>query len=202
MEIAYRAQFAGVKVGLGVTSNKTTTTSSTVSSTNKQQGYLLGLGYGAGPISVDLAYAGGKRSVQNAGGVTTIDGKVSDLALGLSYDLGFAKPYVVAEEAKSTNNLATSGSLMSLKSRAIELGSTFKFGAFNPYVLVSTGKLTEDYGVATATGKTSGWQVGSTYDLSKRTYVYAAFGQDKIKDDNAAQNTKNSGFGLGVVHQF
>ena len=48
----------------------------------------------------------------------------------------------------------------------------------------------------------SAWQIGTTYNLSTRTFVYAAFGEDQRDNANGTNNVKRDGFALGLVHNF
>jgi len=83
-------------------------------------------------------------------------------------------------------------------------------GAFTPYVLFGNGKIKgHANNVLNNERKTSAFQVGTTYALSKRTYVYGAVGQQKntqqLNAATAAANRtaiKESGYKLGLVHSF
>jgi predicted porin len=158
--------------------------------------YILAAGYDNGPLSALVAVGGGKNVVLPA----NTGGKVSDVGFGLNYDLGIAVPYFQYEQVK-VSGIPGPGYR---KVRAFEVGSKFPLGAFTPYVTLSSGKISTDAG---ASGKIRGFQLGTTYDISKRTYAYAAFGTDKNTQTNVAAGstaalTKNTGYALGLVHSF
>lgn len=196
--IGYRSpSFGGLDFRIGTTHEKTTTSVGAVSTTNKTSGYIGGVGYTNGPISALLALGQGKQTV----GAAT--GKVNDVAFAASYNLGMAVPYFQFESAKGTNTVVAG----EVKTTGYELGSKFPLGAFTPYVSVSGGKIkTTPTGLATSEVKIRGFQLGTTYDLSKRTYVYAAAGSDKNVAAALVGGTgteiKRTGFALGLVHNF
>jgi predicted porin len=59
---------------------------------------------------------------------------------------------------------------------------------------------------ATTTGNADlrGWQLGSTYDFSKRTTAYAIYGTQNVKGKDAAVGTKieSIGYTVGMRHSF
>jgi predicted porin len=57
---------------------------------------------------------------------------------------------------------------------------------------------------ANANASVSGYQLGARYDLSKRTAVYAIYGQQEIKSEvtNSAAKVESDGMAVGVRHSF
>ncbi len=201
--VAYRSpSFGGVVVAVGLTNQSTKTTVGAATTDAKTSGNSVAATYNAGPLSVHAVAASAKQTA------TPVTGKQSTNGVAVSYDIGMAKPYFVLETGKTTPSTAAAGT--NTKYSAWELGATFPMGAFTPYVLFGSGKIKDaTTGVAVVdTTKTSAFQVGTTYALSKRTYVYGALGQTKAKDATAgvaAANigaVKESGYKLGLVHQF
>ena len=201
--IAYRSpSFGGVVVAVGLTNESTKTTVGTVTTTAKTSGNSVAATYNAGPLSVHAVAASAKQTA------TPVTGKQTTNGFAVSYDIGMAKPYFQYETGKTTPSTAVAGT--NTKYNAWELGSTFPMGAFTPYVTLGQGKIKDaTNGVAVVdTAKTSAFQVGTTYALSKRTYVYGAVGQFKVKEttSNVAaalrEASKTSGYKLGLVHQF
>ena len=163
---------------------------------SKTTGFIAAVGYDNGPLSALVAIGNGKNLVLPAGTGT----KANDLGFGLSYDLGVAVPYFQYEQVKSS--LVPGPGYT--KVRAFEVGSKFPMGAFTPYITLSSGKSKTDAG---ALDKFRGFQIGTTYDISKRTYVYGALGSDKKSQSTVAAGTtgtltKNTGYALGLVHSF
>ncbi|UUZ62777.1 porin [Polaromonas sp. P1-6] len=202
--IGYRSpSFGGLDLRIQTTHEKT----EVAGVVNKTTGYIAGAGYNNGPVSALLALGQAKGQAPAVVGppaVAATNGKVSDVAFAVSYNLGVAVPYFQFENSKLENNLVAG---QEVKSRSYELGSKFPMGAFTPYITVSGGKIktTPAAGLATAERKARGVQIGTTYDLSKRTYVYAAAGQDKniaAALAGGVGDTKRTGYALGLVHNF
>jgi predicted porin len=201
--IAYRSpSFGGVVVAVGLTNESTQTTVGTVTTDAKTSGNSVAATYSAGPLSVHAVAASAKRTA------TPVTGKQSTNGVAVSYDIGMAKPYFMIETGKATADTTASGT--NTKYSAWELGATFPMGAFTPYVLFGNGKIKgQTNNVLDNERKTSAFQVGTTYALSKRTYVYGAVGQQKntqqLNAATAAANRtaiKESGYKLGLVHSF
>ena len=84
-------------------------------------------------------------------------------------------------------------------------------GAFTPYILFASNKFTPaatggftNTGLtlnAAQTTKVNAFQLGTKYDLSKRTFVYGGFGSSK-STVNTVNEVKSTGYGLGLVHNF
>ena len=185
--VAYSGAFGPVSVSLGLHSQKN------VAATTKTSGSIIGLGYVDGPITARLAIGNAKSSNSVTG---TLNGKNSDVVVGGSYNLGMAVPYAVYETVKLT---VPGGNI---KADAFEVGARFPMGALTPYVLVATGNHKAD---GDKIAKSTGFQLGTTYDLSKRTYLYTAVGQDKVKgvdDGPVGASSKRNSFIAGLVHQF
>ena len=198
--IGYRSPvFAGGFQGMiGTTATKTEVTAGAAPTVvTDSKGLIAGIGYNNGPLSALVAVGAGKLRTP-----LVADAKLREANLSVSYNFGMAVPYLQLQQGKSTNNLAAPGS-REQKVRAMELGAKFPLGAFTPYALVAAGKTTgAAAGIAT---KTRAYQIGTTYDLSKRTYAYLSLGQDKISNSAvglAGDVSKNRGYALGLVHNF
>ncbi len=230
--IAYRSpSFGGAVVAVGVFSENSETQNSTgvVTANAKTQGTSLAVSYNAGPISAHAVTASAKGRTLAAAVAANVpgtvgfdatkaatfgsaavdtDAKQTTSGFAVSYDIGMAKPYFAMETGKTTP--AVSAVSTNTKYNAWELGATFPMGAFTPYVLIGQGKIKGlNAGVENSQRKTSAFQVGTTYALSKRTYVYGAVGQQKDTQQlNAATlpanrtAKKESGYKLGLVHSF
>lgn len=182
--------FSGMTASLGLSQEKTSTGNTKL---NKTDGVIASLAYAAGPLNARLAFGQGKASLKTTA-TNLSSSKTTDTAFAVSYDLGMAVPYLQHETTKVTlSSLGGTASNGVLKSSATEIGSKFPMGAFTPYVTLSSGNL--NFGGEKT--KTSAFQIGTTYDLSKRTSLYAAVGQLKLKDVS-----KTNGYKVGLVHQF
>ena len=198
---------------------------------SKASGFIGSIVYANGPINVLTAYGAGKSKasapavgavavtqigfvqpatpVFNLGSpavaATSTEGNIKDFGLKASYNFGMAVPYFMFEnaEVKSTN-LISGLSAGGRTSRGFEIGSTFPMGAFTPFVLFANNKLTPitAAGVSGPVTKTNAFQLGSRYDLSRRTFVYGGFGSSKDTTANSTVQVKSTGYALGLVHNF
>jgi predicted porin len=190
--IGYRTPNMGGFTGsIGVSQEKTSTDNTSLAKTN---GFILSAAYANGPLNALLAFGQGKGDSKSTATNLT-SGKTTDVGFGVSYDLGVAVPYIQFERTKAQiNNLLGAAVDGDFTTRATEIGAKFPLGAFTPYVTFGGGKIGDDV-------KTSAFQIGTTYDISKRTYLYAATGNFKIKEDGS-NSIKTTGYKLGLVHSF
>ena len=168
---------------------------STGAATNKVNGMIGSLAYAAGPLNARLAFGQGKASLASTAADLS-SSKASDTAFAVSYNLGVAVPYLQHETTKTTltslgGTALTAGNV--IKSAATEVGAKFPMGALTPYITMGSGKLKFDGDEI----KTSSFQIGTTYDLSKRTSVYAAAGTIKLKEVQ-----KTNGYKVGLIQNF
>jgi predicted porin len=163
-----------------------------VTANQKLSGSILGAEYANGPLTVKVGYGSAKVSeeVTNVGNF----GKVTDTAIGASYDLGVAVAHVAYETNKATTQAAGFD-----KATGTEFSVKFPMGALTPYVSIASGNFKDETGKF---AKTSAYQLGVNYDLSKRTSFYATLGQDKIKAVAENSNEKRTGYSAGIVHMF
>ncbi len=158
----------------------------------------LGLNYANGPLTVKAATESIKLTALSytapgaAAAATLSDALATRKAnsIGASYDLGVAKVMALSTSAKA-GSAADAG-----KVTTTNFGVSAPVGAVTLNATVSNGKYI-DGGAAAV--KTSGYQVGANYSLSKRTTAYALMGQGKNK---AATATKHDTFAVGVRHTF
>jgi len=137
--------------------------------------------YGGGPIYAGLGY-----EKINDGPAAFADNSVVNL--GFSYDFGFIKPILYFASAKT-------GVGATLKSRDTMFGLTapiaggklkFAYNRMDPNTALDNDLQTKI-------------SVGYDYPLSKRTNVYADFGQGK---SDVVGVTTNRAFALGMKHTF
>jgi len=155
--------------------------------TNKFQGGRLG--YGAGPLDVSVAYS------QTGEGT-----KFKDTTIGGSYNFGVAKLYAFYDQKKAGSNKYVTYSL----SAGVPLGQ----GEFR----VAYAKGNRSGGTA-AQNASDAKLFGAEYiyNLSKRTALYAQYGQLKnegasnlsvVLTETTAAGTKSTGYGAGIRHSF
>ena len=157
----------------------------------------LGLNYANGPLTVKAATESIKLTALSytapgAAAATLSDALATRKAnsIGASYDLGVAKLMAVSTSAKA-GSAADNG-----KVTTTNFGVSVPMGAVTLNATASNGKYV-DGGAASV--KTSGFQAGANYSLSKRTTAYALLGTGKNK---ATTETKHDTFAIGVRHTF
>jgi len=207
--IAYKSpEFNGFSFGLGLSQVKTTAAGTT---TKNDRAREFSLNYENGPLTA-MAVFGNAKSVfvegreTYYGDVDLVNPKLTSSAFQVSYDLGFAVPYVIYARDKQTTDAVTgdvTANSSSAKQTGFEIGSSFPMGSFTPFVTVSRAKAkTTVNGVELADRiKESGNQVGVTYDLSKRTMLYAVASNAKYKlGGTTVAKDKETAF--GIIHSF
>ena len=146
------------------------------------------VGYDSKPLNVRLAY----YEKNNTGDTASLKSTM----LAANYDLEFAKIYAA---------FADNDWVGQTKTRNYLIGATVPFGA---HKFIASYIRADGRGVYAANDADQ-WGIGYTYSLSKRTNLYAAYGQ--IGNDGAAtytvgnnseNGTTNKAFNLGVRHVF
>jgi predicted porin len=146
------------------------------------------VGYDSKPLNVRLAYYEKNNLADTASLKSTM--------LAANYDLEFAKIYAA---------FADNDWVGQTKTRNYLIGATVPFGA---HKFIASYIRADGRGVYAANDADQ-WGLGYTYSLSKRTNLYAAYGQ--ISNDGAAaytvgnnseNGTSNKAFNLGVRHVF
>ncbi len=139
--------------------------------------------YANGPLLVGYAFQQEKQAATAAG-----QDKNKYNLIGASYDFGVVKLLGSYNQAKNDT----------FKDKEGQIGVVVPFGA----AAVSAGyarSKSEGNGVE-RTGK--GYSILGTYDLSKRTRLYAGAQSTKAFILNASAETKQTVYGLGVRHSF
>jgi predicted porin len=144
--------------------------------------------YAAGPLLVGYAHQEEKLA-QAALTAAQVTNKY-DL-LGASYDFGVAKLTGSYNQAKDGTS----------KDKEYQVGVSVPFGAFAVAAGYSNAK-SERGGFADLEGE--GYTLVGTYDLSKRTTVYAGYKNTEVESraTNGVSETESSVFALGVRHTF
>lgn len=186
--------FSG-SVVYGFGEDKTATASASNSSS-------IQLKYANGPLLVGYAYqrekeaigstmfsgATGGPAVGATPGIAVADSRKYNL-LGATYDFGVVK--LVGSYNTAKNN--------TLKDKEYQIGLSAPFGAAT--VAIGYERAKSEGGGSTNKGK--GYSLLGTYDLSKRTTLYAGYINTKVESGvNAATTSKRSLLATGVRHTF
>ena len=168
--------FSGA-VSYALGENKTATT-------NARNVYAFNVQYAGGPLYVGYAYQNDKKNVTP--GIATKHNLIN-----ATYDLGVAKLLASYRNVKNTD-------LGDDKENTVQIGVDVPVGAS---LVVSTGFAranAENAGVADR--KSTGFALGASYSLSKRTSVYTGFNLTEIKQ--ASVKEKGNLYSVGIRHAF
>ena len=126
--------------------------------------------------------------------------------VGATYDFGILKAYAQWVGRKIQNDYVTSATVGAgdqLNRNAQQIGvRSYITPTIESWASIGTGKIKATQGAATS--NFVGWQLGSNYYLSKRTNVYAIYGQSNTSSssDVAGSNSGANQYALGVRHTF
>ncbi len=234
--LSYAAKFGSVEAGIGAmydTKKEVNAENGNYYLDTQRSGVIGMVRYAEGPLSVGLALGAGKMTTRH----TTLDGKltsnpkpdpkakgaavlfdlygftarVTDVALGGSYDFGIAKPWVLYQQVttKRTLNGVVDPSFK-VQNRAFEVGASAPLGTsgVTAWASVAMGKSTNQrvgWGE-----KQNGFELGAKYALSKRTSLNAAFNSSTVKMqqknsagvETSSKKTTNNRFVATVAHTF
>jgi predicted porin len=193
--------------------NQTTSGTSQTGGNNNQNGYQLALDYVFQKANVQASYASftsenpyavGADAVNTTNNVawgTGLQGNnVKDVQtlITASYDFGILKAYAGWTDRKVTSTLNSNGYL---KRSAQEIGlRSFITPKIEGWASVGNGRY-NSFGVNQPTANITGYQAGANYWMSKRTNLYAIYGQ------NGTSSTTNGSFNvnqysIGARHTF
>ena len=180
--------FGGVSgaVVYGLGENKTADLSAT-------KNVSLHIKYAAGPLLVGYAYqAEDSRKLAATAPVTPADINTAKNKYNLfagSYDFGVAKLVAGYNQAKSG----------ATKDKEYQLGVSVPVGGA---AAIAAGMSKSKSEVAGNNNDGTGYSLVGTYNLSKRTTLYAGYENTKVESVNSTTTTKVSNFATGVRHTF
>jgi predicted porin len=204
----------------------TTNTDSKDGATNTQNGngYLLGLLYADGPLSLGVALQSVKTvdalaapaTVSTAANLTissitglpvtaTSDAQRDITVLGGSYDLGVAKLFAEFATIKNTDNItATKTTKKTYESIGVDVPFT---SAITGFVQLTAGTNDSSASATGASVNVSGYNLGGKYFLSKTTYAYLSVGELKLAEGTTATGAdvigaKTDQYTIGLVKAF
>ena len=131
--------------------------------------------------------------------------------VGATYDFGILKAYgqwvgrkIQEDAAQTTSNgttAVTAGEQLNRNAQQIGVRS-FITPTVEGWASIGTGRMKATYGAATL--NFTGWQAGSNYYLSKRTNLYAIYGQTQTSTTSAVAGAGSSAnnYAVGLRHTF
>jgi predicted porin len=191
-----------------VTSGANSAIVSTSGDAAQGKGYGLSGIYAAGPLVAGVAY----QSVSNPGAVVSgislvtdsndtlagfglVSEEVKVWVAGASYDFGVAKASLAYSDLTDKQKDGSAD----VKSKGYNLSVAVPFGATT--VAANLGRATlEQAGIFD--GDITGYQLLASYALSKRTNVYATYGNDKLDISGEGEVLKRTSTAVGIRHTF
>ena len=163
---------------------------------------------GAVPAAWNQAQGAGATAAP-AGANSATNTTDNQLFVGATYDFGILKAYANYVSRKATS---TASSNYYLKRSAEQIGvRSYITPTIEGWASAGLGRFTE-FGSGTPTQNFNAWQLGSNYYLSKRTNLYAIYGQTLASNGSGTftagstvQTTRSSGasnYAIGVRHTF
>jgi predicted porin len=223
-------KFAGFSAGAMYTlNNKNTTETGTVAApvggNENANGWGLNADFTYNKFYVTAAYQALKQltTASNVGAVTTtntvpwtgaqpsslvsgsgLNVQDNQFLAGATYDFGILKAYAQYVSRKATSTISSN---YYVKRSAEQIGvRSYITPAVEAWASAGLGRYTA-FGVGQPTANFNGWQLGSNYYLSKRTNLYAIYGQQLFSNANAGTGygTVSAGannYAIGVRHTF
>jgi predicted porin len=125
---------------------------------------------------------------------------MNDTYAGAVYDFGILKGYLAWSNRKLTGGL-NSNQYINRSAQQIGVRS-FITPTIEGWASIGNGRY-KAFGEGSPTANFNAWQLGSNYLLSKRTNLYAIYGQSLTSSTSAqTQGAAGSQFALGVRHTF
>jgi len=141
-------------------------------------------------------------SISSQGALAAVNAQDNQMYFGGMYDFGVLKAYIGYMDRKITSNL-NSNIYVNRSAQQIGVrGNLTK--TVEGWASVGTGRF-NSAGASAPTVNFNGWQLGSNYWLSKRTNLYAIYGQEQTSNSNVAGQNANYGvsnYAVGVRHTF
>jgi predicted porin len=188
-------------------------TSSNIYGTNNYNGYGVSVDYTWQKLYATVAYNSIKQEQDFVGQTPTTAAlpgtealgtqtnvKLNDTYAGATYDFGILKGYLAWSNRKATGGL---NSNQYLNRNAQQIGvRSFITPTIEGWASVGNGRY-QAFGSNQPTANFNAWQLGSNYLLSKRTNLYAIYGQTLSSSTSSqTQGAAASQFAMGVRHTF
>ena len=206
-------KFAGFSLGAMYTRNgSTVSNTNTTAVTNNWTGWGLKADYTWQKLYATLAYSSLKQEQTNtsAAPVATFPGTAATNGsntnttdnswyAGATYDFGILKGYLAYVNQKQSSNY-NSNTYYSRTAQQIGVRS-YITPVIEGWASIGNGRINLSGNVAPTTNFNA-WQLGSNYYLSKRTNLYAIYGQSISSGTVSVSGGAGSGYALGLRHTF
>lgn len=214
-------KFAGFGVNAmyvnnGSNANQSTTAAATTGGSDNFSGWGLSADYTWQKLYATAAYSSLKQEQTNTSsapvatlpgtatggnGVAATNPNTTDNSwyLGATYDFGILKGYLAYVNQKQTSNY-NNNNYYSRTAQQIGVRS-YITPVVEGWASIGNGRINLSGNVAPTTNFNA-WQLGSNYYLSKRTNLYAIYGQSISSGTVTTSGGAGSGYALGLRHTF
>jgi predicted porin len=187
-----------------------TQTSALGGGTTNATGYGIGVDYNWNKLLLTANYQSAKNettssaatfSISSAGVLVQTNATDNQSYFGAMYDFGILKAYAGYVNRKVTSNLNSNLYLQRSAQQIGVRGNLTK--VIESWASVGTGRFNA-VGATSPTINFNAFQLGSNYWLSKRTNLYAIYGQEQTSNSNVGTNANYSlsNYAIGVRHTF
>jgi predicted porin len=184
--------FNGFTVKAQFGQDKTEDNGSTTASLSDATIQNFGLDYAAGKFAFAIARDVAEIETRAAVSATASTAKRTTDMAGASYDFGVAKAFLAYTDVK----WSVTGGTEDLKLDDVSAGVKVPFGKVELVATYSDGAVKSGADKA----DTKGYQLQANYNLSKRTKVFAMYGDSEMK--LADRKLTLDGYAVGVQHSF
>jgi predicted porin len=199
-------------VNNGSDSTQTTTAAATTGGNNNFSGWGLAADYTWKKLYATAAYTSFKQEQTNtsaapvatfpgtaSGGATNTNTTDNSWFLGTTYDFGILKGYLQYVNQKQSSNY-NNNTYYSRTAQQLGVRS-YITPVVEGWASIGNGRINLS-GNAAPTTNFNAWQLGSNYYLSKRTNLYAIYGQSISSGTVTVSGGAGSGYALGLRHTF
>lgn len=189
----------------GATTQNFTAGNSLTASTSDNGKFAISLDYMNGPLNVDLIYQSqlNVQTAYNNAAALTQGSDINEWYIGAGFDFKVVKIMGSYQQLQNKNNAA---SLNNFDAKVWTVGAIVPVGAAGKVRLeYGSGSMDQNYttGIPVANqrnGTSSGYALGYTHDLSKRTMLYTSVARMKNDDDalDIGNNATGQSTGVGV----
>jgi predicted porin len=138
-------------------------------------------------------------SISTTGGISAVNATDNQMYFAGMYDFGILKVYAGYLDRKFTSNFNSNDTLKRSAQQIGVRGNITK--TIESWASIGSGKVTAQGTINAATANFNGWQLGSNYILSKRTNLYAIYGQEQTSSTTVGSYGL-SNYAVGVRHTF
>jgi predicted porin len=178
-----------VKAQFGQDKTENATGTATLAEASVQN---FGLNYDAGKFAFAIARDVAEVEARGAATAATTNAKRTTDMAGASYDFGVAKAFLAYTDVK----WSATGATESVKLDDVSVGVKVPFGKVELVAAYSDGAVKQGADKA----DTNGYQLQANYNLSKRTKVFAMYGDSEMKFADGKLTL--DGYAVGVQHSF